>query len=134
MTTNCTNTFIRVAQDSALTSPKVPMTREKPSIAQLQYELLIERPYTMTSDDLLFEVHAIRKGISDDQRATARREFFTRSQACLRASPLPKTHGFGIHHDGSSRIALVPIGSEEYRRLSEDTALTQVHAMRSKRA
>lgn len=134
MTTNYTNTFIRVAQDSALAGPKVPVTRDKPSIAQLQYELLIDAPYTLTSDDLLFEVHAIRNGLGDEERETARDEFFSRSQACLRASPLPKTHGWGIHHDGSSRIALVPIGSEEYRHLSEDAALTQVHAMRSKRA
>ncbi|WP_309131215.1 DUF6157 family protein [Brevibacterium sp.] len=134
MTTNYTNTFIRVAQDSALTGPKVPAPREKQSIAQLQYELLIDDPYALTSDDLLFDVHAIRKGIADEEREAAREEFFSKSQACLRASPLPKTHGWGLHHDVASRIALIPLGSDEYRRLSEDEGVQQLHAMRSKRA
>jgi hypothetical protein len=132
-TTNYENTFIAVAEDSTASGPRIPVERATPSIAQLQHELLEEHPYEMTSDDLLFEVHAIRKGIAEADRPAARADFFSKSQACLRASPLPKTHGWGLHHDEKARIALVPLGSEEYRRMSEDPSLQQLKAMRSKR-
>ncbi|MFC0581269.1 DUF6157 family protein [Micrococcoides hystricis] len=36
--------------------------------------------------------------------------------------------------DAESRIALVPLGSEEYRSFAADPELKQLKAMRSKRA
>lgn len=65
----------------------------------------------------------------------ARREaFFTKPQACLRSSPLAKRYGWGFHHDGQGRVALVARDSPRYRELAEDSSLTQLGAMRSRRA
>lgn len=66
-------------------------------------------------------------------RKTAREKFFAKGQACLRTSPLAKTYGWGIHHDEKGRVALIPMESEQYNRLSEDSSIQQVKAMRSKR-
>ncbi|MGW9404018.1 DUF6157 family protein [Arthrobacter sp. NPDC055585] len=134
MTTNYTDTFIQVAGDSPAQSAKTPPEgKAAPTIAQLQYELLIAAPYSMTSDDLLFEVHARRQGIADADRDQARLEYFAKPLACLRSSPLGKQYGWGIHHDSQSRVALVPLGSPEYLEFAGDAGLRQVHAMRSKR-
>ena len=134
MTTNYTDTFIQVAGDTAAQSAKAPPGgRAAPTIAQLQYELLIAAPYSMTSDDLLFEVHARRQGIADADRARARLDYFAKPLACLRSSPLAKQYGWGLHHDSMSRVALVPLGSAEYRELAGCADLHQVQALRSKR-
>ncbi|KAB1653820.1 hypothetical protein F8O01_14435 [Pseudoclavibacter chungangensis] len=133
--TNYSSTFIRVATDCPVESGEEPPTRgAAPSVAALQYELASRRPYVLTSDDLLFEVHAIRRAIPADARAAERDAFFAKSQACLRASPLAKRYGWGIHHDADGHIALVPLGTDEYRVLADDPTLTQLTAMRSKRA
>lgn len=66
--------------------------------------------------------------------AEAREEFFAKDQACLRSSPLGKRYGWGIHFDADSRIALVPLGSDEYQALATDASVKQLKAMRSKRA
>ncbi len=134
-TTNYYDTFIAVAPDCPVVSAEVPAGRAAaPTIAQLQYELIAEHPYAFTSDDVLFAVHARRQGIPESELAAERERFFARDQACLRSSPLGKRYGWGLHHDAEGRVALVPVGSEEYRRLAEDAALTQTRAMRSKRA
>ena len=134
MTTNYTDTFIQAAGDSPASSAKTPPGgRAAPTIAQLQYELLIAAPYSMTSDDLLFEVHAVRQGIAEADRPQARLEYFAKPQACLRSSPLAKQYGWGFHHDSASRVALVPFGSAEYLEFARRSDLRQVPAMRSKR-
>lgn len=133
--TNYTNTFIRVADDCpAATGEAPPIRQETPTIAALQYQLIAERPYELTSDDVIFEVHARRNGIPEEAKAAERAAFFARSQACLRTSPLGKRYGWGIHHDAEARIALVPLGSDRYRALAEDAALHQLKASRSRRA
>lgn len=133
--TNYTSTFIRVADDCPVAeSHEPPVAAKGPTIASLQFELLSANPYQFTSDELLFEVHAIRHDIGDDDRAEACAAFFAKSQACLRASPLPKKYGWGIHHDGNDRVALVPLGSPRYDELLTDTSVRQLAAMRSKRA
>jgi hypothetical protein len=64
-----------------------------------------------------------------------RAELFQKNHPCLRASPLPKRYGWGVHYDGHGRIAIYGTESEDYRRLSRDgegdPAL--VRGMRSKR-
>ena len=105
-----------------------------PTIAALQYALIAERPYELTSDDVLFEVYATGQLIPAAERAGARERFFARAQACLRSSPLGKRYGWGIHHDINSRVALVPFGSDEYWALAADPAVKQLKALRSKRA
>lgn len=134
-TTNYTDTFIRVADDCPVASAERPPTGGRaPTVAALQYALVAGHPYEFTSDDVLFEVHAIRGSVPDEDRAAAREAFFATSRACLRSSPLGKRYGWGIHHDAEGRIALVPLGSDEYRALAADPAVKQVGAMRSKRA
>ncbi len=133
--TNYLGTFIRVAEDCPVMAAEEPPVGAKgPTVAALQYELIAGQPYGLTSDDVLFRVHAIRRGIPDEQQQEAREAFFARSQACLRSSPLGKRYGWGIHHDAEGRIALVPLGSEQYEALATDPSITQTRAMRSRRA
>lgn len=132
-TTNYTNTFIEVSEDCRAEHGEEPPIAEQLSIAALHYRLLSEAPYSRTSDDVLFETHALRKGI-DPTDAAARAEFFSRGQPCLRASPVSKRYGWGTHHDAEGRVALIPRDSEEYARLAADPALAHTKAMRSSRS
>lgn len=134
MTTNYVNTFIEVAEDCPAADGEVPPSGAKRTVASLQHELISSHPYRYTSDDLLFEVHAIRTAIADEDRTSARQAFFAKDQPCLRSSPLGKRYGWGIHHDADGRIALVPLGSDEYDALAADASLEHVKAMRSRRA
>jgi hypothetical protein len=133
--TNYTNTFIHVADDCPVASAEQPpIIGKAPTVAALQYALIAEHPYELTSDDVLFEVHATRQGIPDADRAAAREAFFATSQACLRSSPLAKRYGWGIHHDSESKIALVPLGTDDYTKLAAKPEVRQTRALRSKRA
>lgn len=78
-------------------------------------------------------VDAKKKGVDEAERDAHRAAFFAKGQPCLRASPLAKRYGWGIHHDAESRVALYPRESAEYARLSQDPALKQVKAMKSAR-
>lgn len=130
-TTNYTDTFIAVSADCPAKAGESPT---KPgSIAALQLELLLRHPYELTSDDLLFEVHARRTGVAGADRAAARATFFAKPQACLRASPLVKTHGWGLHHDTQGRVAAYGVDSEAYRELAARADLNQVRGMRNRR-
>ena len=130
-TTNYANTFIAVSPDSSAaigdTGPKAG------SIAAIQLELLQANPYGLTSDELLFETHARRNDIAEADRAEARAALFAKPQACLRASPLVKKHGWGIHHDADGRVAAVAVESADYAKLKARTDLKQTVGMRSSR-
>lgn len=105
------------------------------TVALIQYELLAENPYRFTQEDVLFESYVRHQQIPPEARGPAlRAQFFARSQACLRASPLPKQYGWGLHFDPAGRVALCAVGTEEYRRFAADDGLTVLKAMRSKRA
>lgn len=133
--TNYTDTFIQVADDCPVDEAEPPpVGAQGPTVAVLQHSLLAERPYELTSDDVLFEVHAIRQEVPEADRSSAREAFFAKDQACLRSSPLGKRYGWGIHHDGEGRVALVPLGSDEYAAIAADPDTKQLKAMRSKRA
>jgi hypothetical protein len=131
MTTNYVEIFITASPDSTATTGQSPS--KIGSIAQIQHSLLMSQPYHFTSDDLLFEVHAIRNDITTEHRAQAREAFFAKSQACLRASPLVKQFGWGIHHDAQSKIAAYGIDTDAYRKFSTRTDLKIVAGMRSRR-
>ncbi|MEJ6553795.1 DUF6157 family protein [Microbacterium esteraromaticum] len=131
-TTNYVNTFIEVSDDCPVEYGVEPPIAENLSIAALHYRLLSDEPYTRTSDDLLFETHALRKSI-DPADADARAEFFSKGQACLRASPLSKRYGWGTHHDEQGRVAMFPRDSEEYAALAADPSIEHKRAMRSSR-
>lgn len=130
-TTNYHNAFIAVAEDCATAEGTVPPEKVTPTIAQLQYELIANNPYHYTSDDVIFTVHALRSGIDPVEYPARRAAFFAKGQACLRASPLAKQYGWGIHHDHEGRVAIYPRGSEAYQRFASDPALKQLKAMRS---
>lgn len=125
-TTNYANTFIEVAADCPVAQAEEPPLRTTPSVARIQFDMLIADPYRYTSDDVVYESNGRRRGLGRD-------EFFAKGQPCLRASPLTKRYGWGVHHDANGRIALVPAGSDRYRELAADHALQHVSAMRSSR-
>jgi hypothetical protein len=122
--TNYRDTLITASPDSPVSAGTIP---EKPgTVAAVQHALMVE-PYAMTSDDLIFAAYRERGGDKD------RAEFFAKPQACLRASPLVKQFGWGVHHDGEGRIALLGMESAEYRRLLDDPAVAKTPGMRRKR-
>src|SRR3954452_21701513 len=130
--TNQTDTFIAVAPDCPAKDAEIPAKPE--SVAGLQYAMLHDQPYRLTSDDLLFAVHARRNGIVDPAAMTEAREaFFARSQACLRTSPLAKRYGWGIHYDARGRVAIYGVGTRAYRDFVRCAELKQVCAMRNRR-
>jgi len=130
-TTNYFNTLIEVSADCAAGTGVVP--QRVGSVAALQYGFLSGAPYRFTSDALLAAVAATRRGLGEAEWPRVGAELFARPQACLRASPLVKSYGWGLHHDAEGRVALVARDSDEYQRLLADTALTKWRGMRSAR-
>lgn len=143
MSHNYYDTFISVAPDFDGDVAKVPQPRGKrETVAQMQYRMLSEAPFEHTQEDVLFDIWlarqqqagSIAETLADDEVASLRIEFFAKGQACLRASPLTKTHGWGVLFDSEGRAALVAMESDDYARHAADDQLTQLAAMRSKRA
>jgi len=132
-TTNYYNTFIEVADDCPVNTAEIPPLRGDKTIANIAFELLIGNPYEFTSDDVLFHVYAAKNGLKTTEFAQERDQFFSKGQACFRASPLTKRYGWGAHFDAEGRMAIYALESEEYQRLARDKSLTQVKAMRSKK-
>jgi hypothetical protein len=129
---NYFDTLIAIAPDSPVQESVVPPRNDaKPTIAAEQYRLLADRPYQLTSEDVIFTVHADRRGIPEDERPAAHEAYFATPRACLRTSPLAKKFGWGLHSDAHGRLALVPAGSERYRALLDDPGTKVVRAMRS---
>ena len=134
-TTNYINTFIETAEDCPAIEGQIPPAAEgSPSVARIQYDLLADNPYRYTSDDVVFQSYALKHGIAPDEQEAARAAFFAKAQPCLRASPLAKRYGWGIHHDENGRTAIYAINSKEYRALAGDSGIARKKAMRSKKA
>jgi hypothetical protein len=137
---NYFNTFIAVAPDTSASAGAVPPERGgKKSIAVLEYDLIATWPYELTQEDVQFAVHVRRTGISTRQLDARRagllwEEFFFKPTACMRASPLPKSYGWGLHFNAEGKVALVPVESAKYKELSSSKSIEQTRAMRSKRA
>jgi hypothetical protein len=136
-----TDTFVLVAPDCPVMMAAAPAARgATPAVPVIQYELLTTRPYALTLEDLIFETHVRRKGLSRAEAkarsATIRAELFAKPQACMQASALPKRYGWGVHYDSRGRLALYAMESEEYRQFAagEVAGVKVVQAMRSKRA
>jgi hypothetical protein len=100
--------------------------------------MLAKHPYQHSSDDVIFETSAARRalkpGVAPKVLIATRAEFFSTGRACLRASPLTKLHGWGVHPNSSGRIAIFGVESEEYRRLAANPTIKHVSAMRARRA
>ena len=140
---NYVNTFIAVADDCPVSASMIPKPRgATKTVAQRQFEML-NTPYAHTQEEVLFEVWLARQGeagklavdeLASDEIEEVRSDFFAKGQPCLRASPLTKTHGWGVHFDGDGRAAIVAMESEDYAELLNDPDLNVIKAMRSKRA
>ena len=138
-TTNVVDTFIRVAEDCPARSGEEPQPRGgNPTVATLQYAMIAKSPYKYTSDDVVFATSAPGRELgakaTKQTRSLARETFFSKGQACMRASPLGKRFGWGVHADREGRIAIYAVDSKRYQALAADPKITQVRAMRSKRA
>lgn len=131
-TTNYTNTLIEPAEDCKASTSTVPAERSgKPTVATMQYAMLAGHPYEYDSDDVLFAVHAARKG--EPQTEETRASFFATGQPCFRASPLTKQFGWCIHSDARGRIALVESGSADHERLVAEVSVKKIRALRNAR-
>lgn len=129
--TNYFDTFIEVAEDTKATKGLPPPAKNKKTTAEMQYELIAHNPYKYTSDDILFQVYANRHDVHKTEYKQARERFFSKGQPCFRASPLPKTYGFGIHSNSEGKIALYGLETVEYQSFLDDTQTKKVKAMRS---
>jgi hypothetical protein len=133
-TTNYFDTFIEVAEDTKASSgTKPPSKGDTKTVAEMQYALVARSPYKYTSDDVLFRVYAERNDIPKEEHKKAREQFFSKGQACFRASPLTKTYGFGVHSNSDGKISLYGMETPEYEKLIKDTKVKKVKAMKSAR-
>jgi hypothetical protein len=133
--TNDFNTFIEVAPDCPVTrGERPPLKGDKRTVANMQFDLLRNNPYKFTSDDVLFQVFAEKNELVEAEHKDAREKFFSKGQACFRASPLTKKYGWGVHNDKEGKIAIYGCETEEYKMLSADKSLKLVKAMRSRRS
>ena len=139
--TGYVNTFIAVADDCPVTRGLVPTARgPKKTVAMLQYDLLAGNPHQLTQDDVLFTTWLKQRELADDDVGSdldaLRQNFFSVPKACLRASPLPKTHGWGLRFDDQGRVALCAMDSPAYQDavMGRLPGITVVKAMRSRRA
>lgn len=131
-TTNYLNTFIEVSEDCPVAWGEVPPVKgDNKTVANIQYELLVRNPYKYTSDDVLFLVFAQRNDLIESELETARKQFFSKGQACFRSSPLTKRYGWGIHSNTECKIAMYGCETEEYRKLVADKTLKTLKAMKS---
>jgi hypothetical protein len=133
-TTNYFDTFIEVAEDTKVDAAKIPEEKNgKKTIASMEFEMLSKKPYKYTSDDVLFQVYADRYDLTKPEYNEARAQFFSKGQACFRASPLTKQYGFGVHFDHKGKMALYGMETKEYQQFLKDTTIQKVKAMRSAR-
>ncbi|WP_426414224.1 DUF6157 family protein [Bradyrhizobium ganzhouense] len=113
------------------------MRAGKPTVACLQYGMIAKAPYKYTSDDVIFATSAPGRELdakaTKAEKSAARAAYFSRGQACMRASSLGKRFGWGVHADSEGRIAIYAVDSKRYQALARDPELAQVRAMRSKR-
>lgn len=129
-TTNYYNAFIEVSEDCPVSTAEIPPVKgEGRSAANIQFDMISRHPYKFTSDDVIFQVFATKNNVGK----SAREEFFSKGQACLRASPLVKRYGWGVHCDADGKVAIYGIGSAEYEQYLKSKELTHVKGMRSKR-
>lgn len=134
-TTNYINTFIAVAEDCTVTTAEIPPLKgDNKTVANLQFNMIIENPYKYTSDDVIFKVYAIRNLIGTAAQKAEREKFFSKGQPCLRSSPLTKRYGWGVHSNADGKVAIYAVNSAEYNKLLADKKITHTRGMRSKKA
>ncbi|MGC2166061.1 MAG: DUF6157 family protein [Gallionella sp.] len=139
MMDNPANQFIEIAPDCETKTAIVPQDKgDKRSIATIEYELLSDKPYTYTLSELKFATHVQHKQIPQAElkahQQQLRDAFFTKSYACMRASPLTKKYGWGAHYATDGKIAIYPVEGADYKRLVKDKSIKKFLAMRSKKS
>ncbi|MED3712349.1 DUF6157 family protein [Peribacillus frigoritolerans] len=128
------NTLITISEDSKVSSAKVPVIRnEKPTIAYIEHDLINNNPYKFTQEDVQFKTYLIKNQMEAENAAELREQFFSKSKACFRASPLVKNYGWGIHYNNQGKIAIYDVNSEMYNLLLKQDDITKLKGMRSKR-
>lgn len=133
-TTNYINTFILTADDCPALSGEIPPVKgDKKTAANIQFDMLSKHPYRYTSDDILFRVFADKNDLTKSELKKSREEFFSKGQPCLRASPLTKRYGWGVHSNEHGKIAIYGCETAEYKKLAGNNKLTTVKAMKSAR-
>jgi hypothetical protein len=131
-TTNYFDTFIEIAEDTKASCGEKPKSKgDSRTVAEMQYEMISRNPYRFTSDEVLFEIFAKRNDVSETEKENAGNAYFSKGQACFRASPLTKTYGFGVHFDAEGKMAIYPMESEQYEKFINDNAIKKLKAMRS---
>jgi hypothetical protein len=132
---NYYDTLVEVADDCPVSAAQVPQARGgKKTKAVVEFDLLVEHPYTYTEEDIAFEVYAVLHDIPKAKRPTERKRFLSKGHPHLRVSALAKRYGWGIHNNAEGEIALIAVESPEYKRLLNDPHTTKVKAFRSTRA
>jgi Family of unknown function (DUF6157) len=133
-TTNYFNTFIEVADDCPIAQAEIPKQKgDALTVANIHYDMIMANPYKYTSDDVIFSAYATKNNITEDLQ-TARELLFSKGQACLRASPLTKRYGWGVHSNAEGKVAIFPMESVEYQQFTQDGSLKKTKGMRSKKA
>lgn len=128
------NTLITISEDSKVSSAKVPVIRnEKPTIAYIEHDLINNNPYKFTQEDVQFKTYLIKNQMEAENAAQLREQFFSKSKACFRASPLVKNYGWGIHYNNQGKVAIYDVNSEMYNQLLKQDDITKLKGMRSKR-
>lgn len=132
---NYYDTLIEVADDCPVTEAQVPRTRgAKKTKALVEYELLVNRPYKYTEEDIAFETYAVLHEIPKAIWLEERKQFLSKGHPHLRVSALPKRYGWGIHNNSEGKIALIAVESPLYTQLLNDPGITKIKAFRSSRA
>ncbi len=132
---NYYDTLVEIADDCPVSEAEVPQARGgKKTKALVEYELLVENPYTYTEEDIAFEVYAVLHDIPKANCPKERKKFLSKGHPHLRVSALAKRYGWGIHNNAEGKLALVAVESPEYERLMRDRHTTKVKAFRSTRA
>jgi hypothetical protein len=129
--TNYYNTFIQIADDCPAAFSEIPPVKSEKTAATIQFELIKKNPYKYTSDDVIFQVFAEKNDLSKSEYKQARENFYSKGQPCLRASPLTKRYGWGIHYDKDGRMAIYGCETKEYKKFSSDKQLKILKAMKS---
>lgn len=133
-TTNYQNTFIAIADDCTAAKGEIPAEKGgNKTVAGLQFDMISKNPYKYTSDDVLFAVFALRNELTEDELEEARTNFFSKGQACMRASALGKRYGWGLHNNSEGKIALYGCNSSAYQDYLAQTNIKVVKAMQSKK-
>lgn len=136
---NPVNQFIEIASDSPASKAVVPQDKGgKRSIASIECDLLSDKPYGYTLEELKFATYLQHKQIPPAELKVHRKqlwdEYFAKPCTCMRASPLTKQYGWGAHYDENGKITIYAAESQKYQDFVNDKSIKKYSAMRSKRA